>query len=87
MVVSLTMRHYKLFSSALVPSKDGIELTAKGSVVKASQGHYVFRLHVVKHENRSSELRVRQHQLCWPGYPFLSNSLSKDLVLRINLPS
>ena len=53
MVVSLTMRHYKLFSSALVPSKDGIELTAKGSVVKASQGHYVFRLHVVKHENRS----------------------------------
>lgn len=35
MVVSLTMSHYKLFSSALVPSKDGIELPAKGSVVKA----------------------------------------------------
>ena len=32
MVVSLTMSHYKLFSSALVPSKDGIELPAKGSV-------------------------------------------------------
>ena len=87
MVVSLTMSHYKLFSSALVPSKDGIELPAKGSVVRVHKAIMSLRLHAVKHENRSSELRARQRQFCWSGYPFLSNSLSKDLVLRINLPS
>ena len=57
MIVSLEMSHYKYFASALLSSKDEVELLAGNSVVKIHKAMMARRLHAFKQKVWSPLLR------------------------------